>query len=225
MPDTISTELEQYKGVIHAINEGDVVSLEDLKALVAPKAKPIEPPSKIPVPAVITDAQRADLAALPDVFGSVVPTERRKLTADEATALVTEQALLKRVTKFVGERIDNIRLTVLNHFDAEVIESNKADEYERDKDGHFIVPGRVQSTAGAQQFSNEPRKGSSTLSPSKLQELLSHEDWLAVTRQERVLDENKFMLHLRKNPHLVSVVAAATETGVGSNTIQIRKPQ
>lgn len=213
---------------IRKIAEGEVISIDDLKALVAPKPEPLEAAAAIPLPAVITSAQREALRRLPEVFGSVVPTERRKLEPSEVALLVDEHSTLKVVEKMASGRIADIRLSVLNHVDADIIESKSEGEYgddKRDKDGHFVRKGRIHATPGSDEFSVEPRKGAVTISPTKLAEILDHSDWLAVTRPERVVDENKLMLHLRKNPHLVEAIAAATETGRPSNTLYVRKPE
>jgi hypothetical protein len=189
------------------------IKLPDLwKALAVPE--PSEVVAQAPLPAVITDAQKAALAKLTQVFGKVVPDSVRALTDDEVSGLMDERLTLDEVEKLAKDRKAVIRTTVLNHIDSETEE-----ETERDKEGHVLRAAKVADPATGKAFSWEMRKHGGTLDPESLLALvedgtIERSTYLAMTTQVRVVDENKVMLELKKHPELIDALGEAiTKTG------------
>ncbi len=189
------------------------IKLPDVwKALAVPEAAEVE--TQAPLPAVITDTQKAALAKLTKVFGKVVPTEVRALTDDEVTDLMDERLTLDEVEKLAKDRKAVIRTTVLNHIDTETEE-----EVPRDKEGHVLRAAKVDDPAHGKSFSWEMRKHGGALDPEGLLALveagtIERSTYLAMTTQVRVVDENKVMLELKKHPELIDALGdAITKTG------------
>src|SRR5690242_12450972 len=110
------TQDESVAKAIEKIQHGEI-SYTDLLKLVARPAPTAAPPAVVPVPKVINPVVRAALERLPEVYGKVVPTERRAIQPAEVTTLVEERDVLKTIENAVTERIADIRTTVLNHND------------------------------------------------------------------------------------------------------------
>lgn len=219
--------------ILDKVRTGSIAYTDLVKAVAPP---PIKPPvaSLIP-PAIITPAQRDALKKLPDVFGSVVPEERRRLEVSEITKILEERGVLKIVEKLIESRVEDIRLTALNHSDVYVENTMKPDEIEelpRDKDGHYALKHKVMGDGDADEcISFEPSAGTSSCTAAALKALsedpeygdFTHADYLAMTEQVRVFDDHKAMLLLKKRPELVKVIRDATTTGSPSITVTPRK--
>lgn len=110
----------------------------------------------------------------------------------------------------------------------------------RSSDGHFAPRAEGEAwyekgdgtSATGEQFAWERRANTkAAISPAMLKELaddpecnfFSHEDYLSFTRPERVFDENKAMLAIRKNPKLIMAIAKATRAGNVSAALNLRK--
>jgi hypothetical protein len=227
------TTLDRVAKATAALREGDIVKMADLVREVADPPPAPAAPAKVPMAAVITEAQQGALARLTEVFGSVVPTERRALTDEESTLLYEERVVVSSVEDLVAKRKAAIRTTVANHldclFEAEADEAT-LEETPRDKDGHYITPQRVPAAPGFE-WCREPTGGTSNpIGLSDLQALVddedspfTHQDLLAMTEPVRVVDENRFMLHLKKNPDLVAEIAKVGKIAPRSATVQPRK--
>lgn len=218
-----------------ALNKGTI----DYKALVddlapAPEKVVVERvESRVPAPRELTSTDLEALKRLPEVFGSVQPESKRTLTDDEMTALHEERSVLKVVESVTSGRIDDIADVVKNHADLKA-EDDFTDEAPRPlltKDGHWAVKRRFPVSDTDEDFSVEVRKGSATLDPAALKALaddptfegFTHADYLAMTEQTRVFDEHKAMLHLKKRPELVEVLARATSRSAPSVSLYPRK--
>lgn len=210
------------------INSGSV-SLADLLKALSPKQQSAPVPAVLPKPAEIAEKERAAMARVPDVFGQVVPTERRALEPVEVKALVIEKQTLDEVKKMAARRLDDIVITVHNHLDVEIEEAlEEANRPLRDEKGHYVSAGQAPAPGEDQQFTREVKNYAASLSLEslKLREnlgLLSHEDFLAMTTQIRVIDEAKIMQVLRKKPELIKDIAAATTAGKQGTSVQLRK--
>lgn len=231
---------EVPSAITQAVSNGAIVSMGDLVAALAPPPA-ISKVGAVPLPAVVSEDEKVALERLPEVYGSVVPTERRELEPTEITSLIGERGVLKTVESLVKRRLDDISLTVLNHNDVDFEEDPSQTEgvllgpdgkpFITAK-GHVVRKARFRGDdpSLATLFSVETRKGSPSVSPSKFQELAddpawenaSHQDYLACTRQERVWDENKAMIHLRANPHLLVTLREAMTTSSPSVSVYER---
>jgi hypothetical protein len=233
--ETPSTELDRLvSAAVEKVESGTLTMAALLKAL---SPNPVEPaaPAKPPMAAVITDEERKALARVVEVFGKVVPTERRALQPTEVDALVEEKQVLDQIKKMAEKRLaDGVRPAVFNHFDteAEAAEGFDPEDTLRDKDGYYVLDGEATGTGSTgMRFTRETREGAPTLDATALKALaedpefegFDHKDYLSMTTQVRVLDESKVMLALKKNPRLVMAVAQATKPGSKTNSFNLRK--
>lgn len=225
----MSTELVRTQ-IEHDLANGKIVKLADLTKALAKPPTPPTPPAKVPLPAEITQAQREALELLPMIFGSVVPVEKRALQQSELTTLLTERQTLDTVEKMASERKADIRTSIVNHFDVVAEEQGVPEGTWRDADGHILKEAHVNVESSA--WSWEIREGSGgNLTDLALADLaaddsspFSREDYLACTAQVRVVDENKLLLHLKKNPHLAAEIAkAVTPKGAPVGSLYVRK--
>lgn len=240
MSSTLDTTLtKQAQDLLAQIRQGDSVTLKDLVAAVAPPpsldTQPVEPP----LPSEITDDERAALAHIQDVYGSVVPSTRRMLEPSEIASLVDERETATTIKGMVERRIEEIKHAALNHFDVRAEQEGIATPGETpvNGDGHYLLDKAQNMRAGApgapKEFAKEARAGTPRIDPDALKAIaedpeddrLSHEDYLAMTTQVRVFDEHKAMLAIRKDPNLAQAVAAASETSAPSTSLYLRKPK
>lgn len=211
------------------INKGSVTLADLLKALSPPQqSEPV--PAVLPTPKAITTKQREALDSLPSVFGQVVPTERRALQPVEVTALVREKETLDEIKSMTTGRLEDVTLTVHNHLDVVLEDAlgEAASEVLRDEKGHYIKAGRAGGPDAEKEFSRETRQSAATLSVAGLQALeeageITHEDFLALTAQTRVIDEMKVVQTLKRKPALITAIAKATVPGKQGTSVYLRK--
>jgi hypothetical protein len=245
--ETTSTALEPVPStVLKGLNEGSV-TYDKLVALLAPPPAPtgFVPTAKLPTPAEITPKERISLTRLMEVFGKVVPTERKALTIDEIGLLIDERQVLDDLLKLLASRKEDIRTTVLNHFDVEAEKAGRAipvDEVdedgkivkhatERNKDGFYLLPDEVVAPGRDNKFKRGVTEGSPSINLAKLAELaddpnfplLSHQDYLDMTEQVRVVRPDRVMDKLRKNPALAAAIRECVSTS--SNTAVLTFPK
>lgn len=223
------SKVEKYAGTISRLNEGKIVKLSDLVKEIAPPPAAPSAPAKTPLPAVITEEQRQALERFTEVFGSVVPTERRALTPDESALLGQERDTVDTVLKMAEARKESIKVTVANHLDVLLEEQGVPKDATKDANGHYVVAQKEPAADGFV-WSREVRQGSSNLDPATLKALVddpdfpefTHQDYLAMTEQVRVIEENRFMLHLKKNPQLLRAIQQATKSTPSTAAIYVR---
>jgi hypothetical protein len=223
--------------VLAAVNKGSITWANLAKALVRKRpTEAIPPPPKLPLAAKINDDQIKALTRLLEIFGSVVPSVRRALEPRERASLMEERQTLGVVENMVESRKDGIRTTILNHNDV-TRESGNGGKPLRDalidKDGHYLADDKdiVAVPDSDKVFSWETSRREPEINLDRLKALsedpavpeFTHEDWLAMTVQTRVWDENKTMQHLKKNPKLLSVIARAAEPAVTRGALYVRK--
>ena len=145
--------------------------------------------------------------------------------------MMAEREDLDALEKYIKARKDAHRTMVFNHLDIEAEEAEMVAD--TDTKGHVLAKGEVASTGG-HRFTRELRAGSPTVTAEALEELVirgdvvsddvfDHEDYLACTTQVRVLDEEKTLLHMRKNPDIVQALAAAATPGRVTASLNRRK--
>lgn len=227
------TDLERIvPAVVAEINKGSI-KLSDLLKRIAKKPEPYKPPTKTPLPAVLTEKERQALETFHQVFGKVCPTERSAVTEEQLDLLVQERDVLDVIEKMIAKRKEAIRTIVFNHFDTQRDPSLDRDEdgnitgVEWDKDGFYILPERVSVPSQGKAFTREVSEGTAGLTEAKLRALdeqgvISHEDYLEMTDQTRVVNEAKVLLRFRKNPKLVAAIGSAIELGRKKASFHIR---
>lgn len=225
----------------------DSINFTDLLRLVAPTPVLPPPPAQAPPLPVITDEQRRALARVIEVFGVVVPDTRRTLAVPEVSALIEERLVLDEISELAEKRKDGIRTAVCNHLDCKIEEEAEtlraagetAELPPRDGKGHYVKPGKVGAPGQPKQFSREVRSGAVSVDVDLLRALaddpalqeglaeagvdFTHEDYLAMTRPVRVLDEAKVMIALRSNPSLVHAIRLATKAAPATAAVSMRK--
>lgn len=235
MTQSTSTEIDLVGKAVERLQSDKPVSMTDLLKVLRPDpVGPEKVSEKVPAPAAITKEQRAALERVMEVFGQVVPTERRALQPAEVSSLLEEKRVLAEVEKMAKKRVESIRTTVYNHLDveAEQDDSFDAEHTLKDKDGHYILKGEARGTENdGEKFARETREGSPTLDVEALKALaddpdfegLDHKTYLSMTTQTRVVDEAKVMLALKKDPSLVSAIARASKPGNLTSSFNVRK--
>lgn len=228
-----STELDVLVKTAIAKIEAGTLTMEALLEALAPDVPPAaEVEAQAPMPVAITPEQREAITKVGEVFGKVVPTERRTLQATEVASLIEEKQTLDELKKMAEARHESIRTTVFNHFDVEAEAEGKAADAYRDKRGHYILTGEARATPEVgKKFTREVRQQGPSLNASALEALardddfadLTWDDYLKMTTQVRVVDENKVMLALKKKPDLVKAIARATNPGSRTASLNLRK--
>lgn len=216
------------KQAIESIQGGSILLADLLRALVPTPVVEVGPAQPPEEPRISAD-QRAALDRLPDVFGKVVPESRRALQPTEVEALYEERRTLDEIAALSEKRKEAIRTAVCNHLDVMAEELGYViQDTIRDKHGHYVLPGEAPIPDSDKKFSREIRNHAPTVDAEALRALtasgeLAHEDFLQMTSQVRVIDENKLMLALKRKPELIRVLAKATRPGSKIAQLYVRK--
>lgn len=207
---------------------------------VAPQAFPA-----VPAHREITAAQAEALIALPSVFGTVQPTERRALTDDEVSALYKERQVLKTLGDLLSGREEDIKTLIRHHMDVSAEERGVAvpkavvrdgqvvvEATPRDASGHYILcapkaPERCPIPGTSEDWSREYRSGKVEIDLGALERLheegvVSREDYLAFTREVRVIDKAKVMEAIAKKPERLGLLAKISKRGLPGTSLFVR---
>jgi hypothetical protein len=237
---TVSTETTLYDSTVLTdalakIERGDLTIAEAALAVrtagtVAPAPRRTVVSFKVPA---ITEAQRDDLTALPGVYGSVVPTERRDLEPAEITALMQERERIDSVLAFAKKRKEEtIRETLANHFDVAYEQSEDFDpETPVDPKGHYIFTDEMEADAPGtgKKFVMKASNPSPTIDNALLEQAFdngdfSRSDYLSITSVPpvaRVFDQQRAQKAIKANPALLGLIATAAKAGTPVNTLRI----
>lgn len=226
--------VEPYVVDVAGIRKGSV-KLADVLADVAP-VEVVDVPEVLPVPAEITEAQTEALKALAKRFGKVVPTERRELETVELVQLFEERKTLDEIEGLAASRKDNIRTTILNHFDSkrqrehDEAETDEDPTWKRDKDGHVLVADKEPIATTDQAWSWEMRGGKAVLTAEALAQLdadgeIPHNLYLSMTAPVRVVDEVRILelLTTKDAPEVLEAMRKASVKSAGSGQLWLRK--
>lgn len=180
---------------------------------VTPQPRPAEPVK-------ITPELKEALRRLPGVFGSVAPTESRKLERAEVERLTEERTVLNLVITALGNRDKDIDEAMRSHMDALAPEDAPVIA-EGVAKGHKLLasegePFEVPVEGYEDAWQQRKVRGRAEMSLGLLADLLAagtitREEFMAVTAQVRVLDEDKIKRAVRKSPaRFLSVLKAIT---------------
>jgi hypothetical protein len=169
----------------------------------------------------LTDAARGALVALPTVFNQVQMHERRALTQLELESLAHELNVIETVKKLTDARKDAIQETIRHHNDVTAEQAGQAfpkrrkigsrtiDPTPRDKSGHYLLAQPQQPfVTGVKGFAEGWQQrfvsGGTSQNQRLLEELflsgqITRTEYLAFTREVRVLDDDKIRAFLKKN--------------------------
>lgn len=210
----------------------------DLKSVAAALLEdaPYDAPATVTAPAVIemTDDLVSALAVLPAVFGTTQVDSVRTLSLTELEAMGREQDAIDRVIKPLETRREAIKDAVRSHMDLVAVAMGKVtDETERDAHGHLVVarkgePEQVTIPGTTKAWSREFRAGKVEIDGGKLLDLyesreITREQYLAMTREVRVFDENKAFAAMAKDPALLKVFRKIIKRGRPSTALFVRK--
>ena len=187
----------------------------------------------VPAPLSITPEFVSALKNLPVVFGAVMPAERRELSEEEIATLFAERETLRAVLDLLKNRDVAISETIRHHIDVEAETSGIAKTAERDAAGHYILstpqnPYRVSIVGTNQEWSSEYREGSVSIDTDLLKELadageIEREDYLSLTREVRVFDENKALKALSDKPERLNIIKQITKRSGAGTALFVRK--
>lgn len=225
--------------------------IETVEVTHVPSTTAVPFPDLPKAPEITAEDKRA-LLDLPKVFGQVVMDTPRTLAPNEIADLAKERSVVKRITSLLKGREEAIGEYIRTHVDSEataagigvpkdVVRGGKVivEATPRDDAGHYILaakgnPTRVHIEGTNEDFSLEYRAGRSgtvTISGEDLLDLyesgqIDRADYLALTRETRVFDEDKARKACIDNPALLGVIAQVTRrTGAGSpgTSLYVRK--
>ena len=201
-------------------------------------------PVVVPVYTPLTEAQREALQSVPSTYPTVVPLERRDLTTTEVKELARLRADLDHLDAIVEAGKKRIRTAVLNAMDVRrensAQEANPEADLEdllghmtRDKEGHYVEEGvkdTIEIPGTNKVFSWEPVEGAPTITVEDLRQIaddptevsITHEDYLAMTDQVRVVNEAKVLELLKKRPELLGALSKVTKPGTIRGSLYIR---
>jgi hypothetical protein len=195
---------------------------------------PVEPPKvEAASPVKITPELRAALRRLPDVFGSVVLTEPRKLEQAEVDRITEERDVISQVVTALGRRDKDIDEALRHHMDAyaqpstPVIAAGVARGHRLlASEGH---PFEVPVTGMADAWQQRRVAGKAELSVGLLADLLAdgsitRAEFNALTVPVRELDEARIRAATRRSPARVLSILRAITTRKG-DTAQLVPPK
>jgi hypothetical protein len=216
------------------------------EAVEAPETVQLPP---LPTKVELTEADKQAMDGLSMLFCNVVPESRRTLTEQELRTLHLEREAIRIVTGKLTSRDESIKETVRNHMDANAEAKNLAVSRAlvdsktgetivaatpRDAHGHYVLATKeqreeVRIPGTDRVFTREYRAPSTGVDTEKLLTMyedgeISREEYLAFTRNIRVIDSDKVWDFVKKNPERgLSILAAVTTHGLPSTAFNVRK--
>jgi len=226
--------------------KGGNFSVADLAdAVVPPEADPKVPDfPALPKPVQLTDKARTALGQISKLFGGFQLTERRPLTDKELVQLTDEASVITEAAKPLAARIEVIAEMLRVHMDAQTEQSaGRLGRVVRSvprilsgkAKGHYLLAGAASpykvSVPGYEQcWEQRYVSGSAVTDPAKLLELyeaeeITREEYLALTREQRVYDEDKVAAFVRKHPArgLEILAAITTRKDPGAQLVSPKK--
>jgi hypothetical protein len=222
------------------------------QAMVAGEA--VELPETIELPALpkkieLVPAVKQAMDGISTLFCMVVPETRRTLTEQELKTLHLERTAIKLITGALTGREEAIKETVRNHMDEDAIAKGvgvrKAlvdsatgevivEATPRDVHGHLVTAtaqkrDEVQIPGTDQVFVREYRAPQTTVSVEDLFDLVADgkvtkDEYLAMTRQTRVISEDKVWDFVKRNPERgLEILGSITKHGLPSTAFNVRK--
>lgn len=199
----------------------------------AEREEPQAPVSKLPVAVVPNEDQHAALENLAAMLAETHwPQSRRALRVSEKPHFLR----LLRVTKTLKRLVEGLerqalRPTWFNHFDCMAEHTGIASEdTPRNGDGWYLLADADNGIVHGEptKATRELRRGQATITVEDLQELekdgeITHQDFLALTKQTRVIDEERFLTTLAQRPHLLPAIQQATTVAMPTAQLWSRK--
>jgi hypothetical protein len=253
MTTTPATEIEPVlAGALQLLRDKPDTTLETLAAQVAPDLQRVPAPEAqqfppLPKHVELTDEVKRALKRLPDMFNSVEPETRRSLAQTELDLLTLEQSVISMIGAALLARQEAIKETIRHHMDVAAEEKGlavAADKTDpatgtvivpatpRDQNGHYLLAGPKdphQVQAGPVLWSQEysaptPKANDGALQTAFRDGSVTREEYLAVSRETRVLDQEKTRAYIRKNPERgLAILRRVTVGGKPKSSLYIRE--
>lgn len=209
----------------------------DLKAVAAALVLDGVPqdPEKIPAPAQVpmTDELAGALRVLPEVFAEIQPGTVRRLSDYELERLGVEQGAIDVILGVLGTRKEAVKEAIRNHLAVQAdAEGMVSEGIELDAKSRPIVaqPGKPQTLpipGTNRMWSLEYRKPKVEIDTKYLDHLhaigeISREDYLALTVEKRVFDEDKAFRSMAARPGLLRIFRRIVSKGRSSTALFVR---
>jgi hypothetical protein len=160
-----------------------------------------------------------------------LPDRRRMLTRDELETLTRTYVEWDKASKGLAASREQIKAAIFNHFDAVAAHDGKIDlDTQHTKEGWAIVEDKTSAVVPGLdvKLTREVAGGKTELDVDRLRDLvedevIEQEDFLALTRQIRVVDEARALEWLRKNPGRAHLLLEGTRTGSARASLYLRK--
>jgi hypothetical protein len=249
-----ATDVDQVlAGALALLDKKPGASVADLAAVVVPPpaVQPVPqaaPFPAIPTPIAMTDEARVALRLLPKAFGSLSLTTRRSLSAAELQTLMAESALLAQIASVLSPRMEEIKEIVRVHMDVDAEERGLAHPVDtidsvdavaattRDHNGHYLLaapkqPHQVPVPSAGLAWSQQYTSGSATPSLAQLEAALENgeitrAEYLACTREKRVLDEDNLKALINRKPGRgLAILRRITVRSAPNSSLNLRKIQ
>lgn len=192
-------------------------------------------PYKPPVPFVSVEEREAIEAVTEVIEHLQIPSSVRQLEPGEIANHIDTRVKLDYVEDVIDRAKAAIRAAAFNHFDKVAEEKGLVDETTpRNKDGNYILADKESMAVPGmdKKFVREVSKGSVTfgssatladrLAEAEAEGLISHADYLKVTKQTRVLDEQAFFEAAQANESLFAAIAFITQARSDSASLNLR---
>jgi hypothetical protein len=219
----------KFQEVLDGLSTGTIDFAELVKALAPTTAPQPHKAAKPPAAVKLNEAQQNALARITEVYGQVVVSERRRLTAQEVSSLLAERAVLDELAAMAEKRKAAVRTMVSIDMDIQAAEAGKAEGKFYDSKGHLILDGFCPAEDGQQGFVRKVCNRSAYVDEAVLVAMdeageIPHEEYLAITEQKRVFNQERFMLYLKAHPDRVEALQAIVQPGSQYTDVRIGKP-
>lgn len=205
------------------------ISLADLFQSVIAKPDTTVPDKKPPVPPALTEEQKEALKRLPEVYGKVVVTADRSLTAKERAALVEERQTIDTLLAPLKKRKDeSIREVLSNDFD-NMLSDEEQESARVDAKGHFAVKQEQPVEGTGLKVQRIVSGGKPNLTIEHVEALhaegkIDRKTYLAITKKPdlpRVLDESGLHQAIQKDPRLFFLLGSVAEPTTPTTSIKV----
>lgn len=201
-------------------------------AVLAASRKDVEWRPERPVPVLaLEESEVQALLDLPKVIEGVrLPTTPRVLEDAEKRDVIRLKDAADAAKKAAEKAILAAKVSFFNHADEIAVQRGEVDDSTPiTSEGWYVVEDKHSgSVAGeGKKPVREVKRGSVSLSAEDLKALvdsgdLEHDDYLALTRQVRVVDESRLAEVLQRKPHLIEVVDKAVKVGAPQASFTLR---
>jgi hypothetical protein len=188
-----------------------------MKAYDAEVRRTVVEPATTPIPKApaLPEAVYDSYLDLPSVLLDLdLPTSRRQMSPAELKAATVATEKIKAAQAALTTALEQIRMAAFNHFDSVAAEAGLLNvETKLTKEGWAILEDKQSGAVPglAQKLVREVSGGSPELTEASLHSLeesdeITHDEYLGMTRQVRIVDEARVLEWLRRNPGKTEVL-------------------